>query len=185
MLDGDDCQVIIIQASRFGRSRPPLRGRSAVWVLGSAAPTRIAAGRCGAITLSHALASLQGRSASPGPRNPASLATLAPDCPCHCSQARPQDCRGLGVGCPAPGETGGSRRARLATAGQVLRQTPASLQGPICCLVARSMLRDACSCVTTTMIAVLPCPADTSRGSGTWPHGPSAAAGMRPAAGNV
>jgi hypothetical protein len=31
-----------------------------------------------------------------------------------------------------PGNRGGSRRARLATAGQVLRQTPASLQGPIC-----------------------------------------------------
>jgi len=44
---------------------------------------------CGAITLSHALASLQGRSASPGPRNQASLAALASDCPCLCPQARP------------------------------------------------------------------------------------------------
>ena len=60
----------------------------------------------GAITLSHARVA-PSRSASPGPRNPASLAALAPDCPCHCPQARPQERRGLGVGCRAHGEQGG------------------------------------------------------------------------------
>ena len=48
-----------------------------------------AARRRGGVSLSHALASLQGRSASPGPRNQASLAALASDCPCLCPQARP------------------------------------------------------------------------------------------------